>query len=105
MSYISEMLEAGIRIFLYNRGFNHSKYMIVDEVFSAVGSANVDMRSFDLNFEVAALIYDNLFAKEMNSVFISDLSNSYEMSLETWEKRKRSWRYKESLARILGPLY
>ncbi len=105
MSYIDELIETGIKIFLYKKGFNHSKYMIVDEVFSVVGSANVDMRSFDLNFEVTALIYDDLFAAEMASVFSTDLGNSEEVIEETWAGRKRSWRYKESLARILGPLY
>lgn len=105
MSYIDELVEAGIKMHLYKKGFNHSKYMIVDEVFSIVGSANVDMRSFDLNFEVTALVYDDLFAGEMATVFNTDLRNSEEVVPEIWAARKRSWRYKESLARILGPLY
>ncbi|HQG37455.1 MAG TPA: phospholipase D-like domain-containing protein, partial [Bacteroidales bacterium] len=94
-----------IKIYLYNEGFNHSKYLLVDDVFASVGSANVDMRSFDLNFEIAAMIYDEDFAARLLKVFYSDISRSNEIKLEEWEKRKKTERYKESLARILGPLY
>ncbi|MBE0674283.1 MAG: cardiolipin synthase [Bacteroidales bacterium] len=104
-SYISELLDAGISVYLYGKGFNHSKYMIVDEVFSAVGSANVDMRSFDLNFEVMALIYDKVFASEMIKVFNDDVGFARPIQWEEWDQRRKSSRYKESLARILGPLY
>lgn len=104
-SYIEELLEAGVKVFLYEEGFNHSKYILVDNIFSSVGSANVDMRSFDLNFEIAALIYDKPFAKRLLELFTKDISKSRQIDLETWSKRKRIYRYKESLARILGPLY
>ena len=104
-SYITEMLEAGIKVYLYNDGFNHSKYLLVDDVFSSVGSANVDMRSFDLNFEIAAMIYDEDFAARLMNVFMSDVARSIEINPESWSKRKRAERYKESLARIFGPLY
>lgn len=104
-SYIEELLEAGVKIFLYEEGFNHSKYILVDNIFASVGSANVDMRSFDLNFEIAALVYNKEFATKLYKVFRNDISNSREVDLELWSKRKRSIRYKESLARILGPLY
>jgi cardiolipin synthase len=104
-SYIDELLEAGIKIFLYDAGFNHSKYILVDEVFASVGSANVDMRSFDLNFEIAALIYDENFAGKLLTVFRNDLSRSSEVDPEKWINRKRLSKYKESLARIFGPLY
>jgi cardiolipin synthase A/B len=105
LSYIPELLEAGIRVFLYNEGFNHSKYILVDKVFASVGSANVDMRSFDLNFEIAALVYDENFAQRLYSVFLSDLQMSSEVIPSIWAVRKRVTRYKESLARIFGPLY
>jgi cardiolipin synthase len=105
LSYITELLDAGVRVFLYQSGFNHSKYMIIDGVFSIVGSANVDMRSFELNFEVTALVYNERFANEMLVVFGNDIKNSEQVVPEEWEGRKRSWRYRESLSRILGPLY
>jgi cardiolipin synthase A/B len=105
MSYIDELHDAGIKVFLYRSGFNHSKYMIIDGVFTIVGSANVDIRSFDLNFEVAALVYDEVFAAKMEIVFSNDLKQSVEVVPGTWANRRRSDRYRESLSRILGPLY
>lgn len=104
-SYISELLDAGVRIFLYNKGFIHSKYLLVDGVFSSVGSPNVDVRSFDLDFEVTALIYDENFAARLSKIFEEDLTNCSEVFKEEWDRRPKGNRYKESLARILGPLY
>jgi cardiolipin synthase len=104
-SYVDELLEAGIRIYLYNEGFNHSKYILVDNVFASVGSANVDMRSFDLNFEIAALIYDEAFADKLLTVFRNDISCSTRVDPLEWAERKRTSKIKESLSRIFGPLY
>lgn len=104
-SYITELLEAGVRIFLYGDGFIHSKYLLVDNVFSSVGSPNVDVRSFDLDFEVTALIYDDDFGARLGALFAEDLKHCSEVILSEWVKRKRTERHKESLARIFGPLY
>ncbi len=104
-SYISELLDAGVRVYLYDSGFNHSKLMIVDGVFSSVGSPNVDMRSFNLNFEITALIYDEDFAAKLNHIYFKDLEDSVEVLSELWDGRRRSEKIKESLSRIFGPLY
>ncbi len=104
-SYITELLEAGVRIFLYENGFIHSKYLLVDSVFSSVGSPNVDVRSFDLDFEVTALIYDQEFAARLGVLFEEDLENCKEVVMPEWVIRSRRERYKESMARIFGPLY
>lgn len=104
-SYISELLDAGVRVFLYRNGFIHSKYLLVDNIFSSVGSPNVDVRSFDLDFEVTALIYDEDFALRLGVLFSEDVKNCYEVSRDEWDKRPRRERYKESIARIFGPLY
>jgi cardiolipin synthase A/B len=74
-------------------------------IFSSVGSPNVDVRSFDLDFEVTALIYDKDFALRLGVLFAEDLKNCAEITREEWIKRPRRERYKESLARIFGPLY
>jgi cardiolipin synthase len=104
-SYISELLEAGVRIFLYRKGFIHSKYLLVDNIFASVGSPNVDVRSFDLDFEVTALIYDEDFAMRLGVLFSEDVKNCDEIGSDEWMKRPRRERYKESIARIFGPLY
>ncbi|HQG55948.1 MAG TPA: cardiolipin synthase, partial [Bacteroidales bacterium] len=72
---------------------------------ASVGSANVDMRSFDLNFEIAAMIYDEDFAARLLKVFYIDVARSIEVKPDEWNKRKKTERYKESIARIFGPLY
>jgi cardiolipin synthase len=104
-SYITELLEAGVRVFLYEKGFIHSKYLLVDNVFSSVGSPNVDVRSFDLHFEVTALIYDEEFASRIRHLFLNDLKSCREIVMDEWNKRKKADRYKESMARIFGPLF
>ena len=70
-----------------------------------MGSPNVDVRSFDLDFEVTALIYDEAFASSLGLVFSEDLKNCKEILKEEWESRHRRDKYRESLARIFGPLY
>ena len=92
-------------MYFYVSGFNHSKYIVVDGVFSSVGSVNVDVRSFDLDFEVTALIYDEDFASELEETFMDDLRNSKEVLPDLWEDRSKTEKYRESLARIMGPLY
>jgi cardiolipin synthase len=104
-SYIEELLDSGVRIYLYKTGFNHAKYILVDNVFASVGSVNVDIRSFDMNFEVTALIYDEEFAARLHDSFIEDIKNSSEVIPEFWKGRRRSERHRESLARVFGPLY
>ena len=104
-SYIGRMLEAGIQVYLYQKGFNHSKVLMVDGVFSSVGTANFDNRSFDLNFEVNALIYNEKITEKLMLLFEEDLKDCQQVLDTQWRKRPLSHKFKESLARILGPLY
>ncbi len=99
------MLEAGIQVYLYEKGFNHSKVLMVDGIFSSVGTANFDNRSFDLNFEVNALIYNEVVTGKLIQLFEEDLRNCYQVFASQWKKRPLSQKIKESLSRILGPLY
>jgi cardiolipin synthase len=103
-SYVTELLEAGIRIFFYTKGFPHSKLLIVDGVMCSVGTANLDIRSFDQNFEVSAIIYDESVTIELKNSYLTDLQNSTEILLEDWERRPRMDEIKESIARIFSPL-
>lgn len=103
-SYVSELLEAGIKIYFYEKGFPHSKLLLVDGVLCSVGTANMDIRSFDQNFEVSALIYDEAITTELQRTYLNDLQNSTEIDLETWEKRPRWHQVGENVARIFSPL-
>jgi cardiolipin synthase A/B len=103
-SYIEEMLEAGVRIYFYEAGFLHSKYLIVDDVFATVGTTNLDFRSFETNFEVNAFIYDHAFTATLRKHFRADLRNSREIKLADWTERPWHFKLRESLAHIISPL-
>lgn len=103
-SYITELLEAGVNIFMYRGGFNHSKIITIDSEFSAVGSANMDIRSFEDNFEITAFIYDNEKTKELEDIFIEDLKYAKKITLENWYQRSKKDKTKEAICRIVSPL-
>jgi cardiolipin synthase A/B len=103
-SYIEELLEAGVRVFFYQAGFIHSKYLIVDDVFSTVGTTNLDFRSLETNFEVNAFIYDEAFTARLEKQFKDDLQKSREIRLEEWTQRGWFFRLRESLAHLVSPL-
>jgi cardiolipin synthase len=103
-SYVELLLEAGIKIYFYQKGFIHSKTLIVDDIFSSVGSTNLDFRSLETNFEINAFVYERKFARAMLRNFIADLRNSREIKLHEWEKRSWFFKLRESLAHIVSPV-
>lgn len=103
-SYFEPLLECGVRIFLYQKGFVHSKTIVIDDTLSMVGSANIDFRSFDLNFELNTIIYDQAFSEKMTEVFYQDLEHSEEVIYEEWLKRSTLRQLMEKSARLLSPL-
>lgn len=103
-SYIEELLEAGVRIFFYQAGFIHSKFLVVDGIFSTVGTTNLDFRSLETNFEVNAFVYDEVFTASLEKQFKLDLQNSREIHLEEWTQRSWYFRLRESLAHLVSPL-
>jgi cardiolipin synthase len=103
-SYLSEILETGVKVYLFRKGFTHSKLMIVDDVFSSVGTANMDIRSFSEDFEVNALIYDEEVTLSLKKDFLIDIEASLELSIDEWIKRPLKYRWLESLARLFSPL-
>jgi len=105
ISYAEELIRAGVHVFIYQKGFNHGKIMMVDGVFTSIGTANMDGRSFNKNFEVIALIYDPETADEMRESFLQDIADSEEIRLQEFLIRPRKQKIKESLYRVLGPLY
>ncbi|MBW8333212.1 MAG: cardiolipin synthase [Prolixibacteraceae bacterium] len=103
-SYIEELLESGVKIYFYKAGFIHSKVIVVDGIFSSVGTANLDFRSLETNFEVNAMIYDEEIASILTNQFLDDQDKSEAVVLEEWVKRPRMNKIKESFARILSPM-
>ena len=103
-SYFEEILESGGKVYLYNKGFLHSKVMIIDEFMASTGSANMDLRSFNLNFEVNAFIYDENIIKEIKDNFFNDLDNSEELEIDKFRKRNKKQRFKESICRLFSPI-
>lgn len=102
-SFYEELLEAGVRIFLYKKGFIHAKTFVTDRKLASVGTANFDSRSFDLNFEVAAMIYDTELAEELARKFYEDLEDAEELTLAEWRKRPKWLQLVERIVRLASP--
>ena len=103
-SYVEELLEAGVKVYFYSAGFTHSKVIIADGIFSSVGTANLDFRSMETNFEVNAMIYDEEIAQTLTNQFLEDQEKSELILLEEWKERPRMNKIKESFSRILSPM-
>ena len=103
-SYMGRLLEAGVKVYRYTEGFLHSKAIVIDDFISIVGSANLDERSFNQNFEANAFIYEEKTANRLKELFFRDMQNCEELTLEAWTNRKRRQKLKESFARLFSPL-
>jgi cardiolipin synthase len=102
--YIQELLESGVKIFFYQKGFIHAKTIVIDDTISIVGTANMDLRSFELNFEINAIVYSERVNQELTKVFMSDIENSKMISFEEWNTRGNIRKFLDGMARILAPL-
>ena len=103
-SYFDDILRSGGRVYLYTKGFIHSKIVIIDDKISSTGSANMDLRSFMLNFEINAFIYDEDVVRVMTEDFFEDLKNSEEIKEADFNKRNIIKKVKESIARLFSPI-
>lgn len=103
-SYFGDILKSGGRVFLYEKGFIHSKVVIIDDIISSTGSANMDLRSFMLNFEINAFIYDKKVIEIMKKDFFEDMKNSKEINRDEFESRNIVKKAKESIARLFSPI-
>lgn len=103
-SYVSDLLSAGVRVFFYKKGYLHSKAIVSDDRISTIGSSNMDVRSFEQNFEVNGFIYDEPVALELKQAFLADMQECDEIKAGEWDKRPKSKAFMESLARLLSPL-
>ena len=104
-SYYGELLEAGVEIYLYQKGFLHAKTLVSDAQLCIIGTANMDHRSFELNFEVNSMIYDTATAKELRDVFYNDLKDAKKINPNTWKKRPFRKQLPEKVVRLLSSLF
>ena len=102
-SNAADLLDSGVNIYTYQNGFIHSKILMIDDEISSIGSANMDFRSFELNFEVNAFIYDEDIAKQLRQAFEKILSNLNYLQ-EVYDKRPLSIKFKEGLAKLISPI-
>lgn len=104
LSWAGTLLYEGAKVYTYENGFLHAKTVMVDSKCACVGTANMDIRSFELNFEVNATIYDEETTEKLENDFINDISLSKELTVEIFEKRGFIRRFKEQFSRLLSPL-
>lgn len=103
-SYAGELLDYGVKVYIYENGFLHSKGVMVDGRVSCYGTANMDIRSFDLNFEVNATIYDEQVTGRLEQAFMDDLPHCRELTKQAYGQRGLWMRVKEQTSRLLSPL-
>lgn len=104
ISYFEELMQAGVRFYVYKKGFIHAKVLLIDHLLTSVGTANMDMRSFFSNFEINAVMFDLKTIHRIEKDFHQDFLDSEELLLHDFEKRSRIQRGKEVAARLLSPL-
>jgi cardiolipin synthase len=102
-AYYTELLKYGAKIYQYNKGFVHAKTMVIDNDLAIVGSANMDYRSFDLNFEVNAMLYSKKIALQLSEVFENDLKVSAQIDAAAWLQRSKRIHLWEKIVRLLSP--
>lgn len=105
LSYVVETLAAGVKIKLYEGGFNHSKLLVADDEVSTCGSTNIDFRSFENNFESNVFFYDRQMALRIKELYMADEAQSVDFNdVDTLRHRPYLHRLTESLFRLLAPL-
>lgn len=98
-----DLLKAGVEIYLYKKGFVHAKTLVTDGKLSMIGTANMDYRSFELNFEVNAIIYDVIFAEKLRAVFFEDIKHAKKINEKIWLDRPFYYKLADRFARLFSP--
>lgn len=103
-SYYGSILDCGAEIYLYKKGFIHAKTMVADSRLAIIGTANMDHRSFELNFEVNCMIYDESIATQLKDTFLNDLKDARQINPKVWKRRTLFKQLPEKLCRLFSPL-
>ena len=104
MYYAEAMVNAGAEVYIYDNGFLHAKTVVVDGDICSIGTANFDIRSFKLNFEVNVFIYDNKIAKQQEQFFYEDMKKSYLLTKEMLDNQSKWLKFKQIFSRLFSPI-
>jgi len=103
-TYMLEMMTAGVKIYLYQPGYLHSKTVCVDGLVCSVGSANMDIRSFNIDYEINAIVYNSRIAMQLEQDFIEDLKDCVLFDPKVYKGLPFRIRFRDAAARLLSPL-
>ena len=101
-SYYEDLLCAGVDIYMYQKGFVHAKTLVADGILSIIGTANMDLRSFELNFEVNVMLYDRKLSEQLRTVFFKDLEDAEKIDKDAWCQRPAYNQLPERIARLFS---
>ncbi|MDP8269096.1 MAG: cardiolipin synthase [Candidatus Tenebribacter davisii] len=104
LSYLQEITKVGIKVYRYNKGFLHQKTMLIDNEHAMIGTANLDNRSFRINFEINILFSNKEFAKNVEDMMKEDFSNSFQITEEDYTKKPFWYKLAIKVARLLAPI-
>jgi cardiolipin synthase len=102
--YSKELMEAGADLFIYNKGFLHAKVVVIDNKVASIGSANMDIRSFDLNFEANAIVYSKDVTSKLIEEFEHDIENSKRIKPIYFKKQNLYLKFLQKLSRLFSPI-
>lgn len=102
LSYVGDLLGAGVRAFSYDAGFLHAKTITVDDAVTSVGSTNWDIRSFKWNFETNLVLYDAVLSARYRAIFEEDMTRCTEITKSSYARRSRWTRVRESTSRLFS---
>jgi cardiolipin synthase len=103
-TFMLDVVRAGVRVFLYEKGYLHAKTISIDSEICSIGSTNIDIRSFSINYEINAVLYSRRLAEELEATFERDLSHCTEFDVAEYRRRNVALRFRDSAARLLSPL-
>jgi cardiolipin synthase A/B len=104
LTYAMDMVRAGVRVLLYEGAYFHAKTVCVDSILCSIGSANMDIRSFSINYETNLIVYDERATRELEADFYDDVEHCVAFRAEAYEARKRTSRFVDSAFRLCSPL-
>jgi cardiolipin synthase A/B len=103
-TFMVDAVQAGVRVFLYQKGYLHAKTISIDSAICSIGSANIDIRSFSINYELNAVLYSERLAKQLERDFERDLVHCTEFNIAEYRERHAALRFRDSVTRLFSPL-